>query len=94
MSKSPSNFSPVSTTGKVLFTGVPITDMDREEMSRRIQPIFQDPYSSLNPRKSIEAVVSLPYRVHKVGNRAAMAARVEEILETVGLPARMRYSYP
>ena len=83
-----------ATTGKVYFAGAPISDMDREEMSRRIQPIFQDPYSSLNPRKSIEAIVSLPYRVHKVGNRSEMEARVEEILETVGLPSRMRYSYP
>ena len=83
-----------ATTGQVYFAGAPIADMDREEMSRRIQPIFQDPYSSLNPRKSIEAIVSLPYRVHKVGNKSAMEARVEEILETVGLPSRMRYSYP
>jgi len=83
-----------ATSGKVLFAGAPIENMDREEMSRRIQPIFQDPYSSLNPRKSIEAIVSLPYRVHKVGKKEAMEARVEEILETVGLPSRMRYSYP
>ena len=83
-----------ATTGKVFFDGTPISNMDREEMSRRIQPIFQDPYSSLNPRKSIEAIVSLPYRVHKVGNKSEMEARVEEILETVGLPSRMRYSYP
>ena len=83
-----------ATTGKVFFAGAPIADMDREEMSRRIQPIFQDPYSSLNPRKSIESIVSLPYRVHKVGNKSEMEARVEEILDTVGLPSRMRYSYP
>jgi len=83
-----------ATTGEVYFDGAPITDMDREEKSRRIQPIFQDPYSSLNPRKSIEAIVSLPYRVHKMGNKSNMMARVEEILETVGLPSRMRYSYP
>jgi peptide/nickel transport system ATP-binding protein len=43
---------------------------------------------------SREAIVSLPYRVHKVGNKAQMEARVEEILEIVGLPSRMRYSYP
>ena len=83
-----------ATSGSVYFDGAPIAQMDREEMSRRIQPIFQDPYSSLNPRKSIEAIVSLPYRVHKVGDKTAMRARVEEILETVGLPARLRYSYP
>jgi peptide/nickel transport system ATP-binding protein len=83
-----------ATTGKVYFAGAPISDMDRKEISRRIQPIFQDPYSSLNPRKSIEAIVSLPYRVHKQGNKAATESRVKEILETVGLPARMRYSYP
>jgi peptide/nickel transport system ATP-binding protein len=83
-----------ATSGNVFFAGAPIENMNREEMSRRIQPIFQDPYSSLNPRKSIEAIVSLPYRVHKVGNKAQMEARVEEILEIVGLPSRMRYSYP
>ena len=83
-----------ATSGNVFFAGAPIENMDRKEMSRRIQPIFQDPYSSLNPRKSIEAIVSLPYRVHKVGNKAQMEARVEEILEIVGLPSRMRYSYP
>ena len=83
-----------ATKGDVLFAGKPISKMGRKEMSRRIQPIFQDPYSSLNPRKSIEAIVSLPYRIHKVGNREQMEARVEEILETVGLPSRMRYSYP
>ena len=83
-----------ATSGNVFFAGAPIENMDREEMSRCIQPIFQDPYSSLNPRKSIEAIVSLPYRVHKVGNKAQMEARVEEILEIVGLPSRMRYSYP
>ncbi len=83
-----------ATSGNVFFAGEPIENMNREEMSRRIQPIFQDPYSSLNPRKSIEAIVSLPYRVHKVGNKAQMEARVEEILEIVGLPSRMRYSYP
>jgi len=83
-----------ATTGEVYFNAAPISNMDRKERSKRIQPIFQDPYSSLNPRKSIEAIISLPYRVHKIGNRAAMTARVEEILETVGLPSRMRYSYP
>jgi len=83
-----------ATKGNVYFAGSPIGDMERKEMSRRIQPIFQDPYSSLNPRKSIEAIVSLPYRVHKVGDKKARQARVEEILETVGLPARTRYSYP
>ncbi len=82
------------THGNVYFAGTPIADIDRQERSRRIQPIFQDPYSSLNPRKSIEAIVSLPYRVHNVGDKQAMQARVEEILETVGLPARTRYSYP
>lgn len=83
-----------ATKGEVYFNAAPISNMDRKERSKRIQPIFQDPYSSLNPRKSIEAIISLPYRVHKVGNRAAMTARVKEILETVGLPSRMRYSYP
>ncbi len=83
-----------ATTGHVYFAGQPISNMDREEMSRRIQPIFQDLYSSFNRRKSIGSIISLPYRVHKVGNKTEMEASVSEIMETVGLPSRLKHSYP
>ena len=83
-----------ATSGQVYFDGQPLANIDRKERARRIQPIFQDPYSSLNPRKSIGSIISLPYRVHQIGNRSEMDARVSEIMETVGLPPRFMHSYP
>ncbi len=82
------------TSGQVYLDGQPVSNIDRKERARRIQPIFQDPYSSLNPRKSIGSIISLPYRVHQIGNKSEMEARVSEIMDTVGLPPRFRSSYP
>ena len=55
------------TSGKVMVEGKEIGGQDRRLLSRRIQPIFQDPYSSLNPRKSIEDIIALPLVVHGIG---------------------------
>jgi len=82
------------TAGQVLIEGKAIGGEDRIALARRIQPIFQDPYSSLNPRKSIEDIVSLPLRIHKVGDSAGRARAVAEILDVVGLPRRVLRSYP
>ncbi len=62
---------------------------DRLALARRIQPIFQDPYSSLNPRKTIADIVSLPLRVHRIGDAPSRDRAVREMLELVG-PARAR----
>ena len=83
-----------ATSGHVYLDGQPMSNIDRKERARRIQPIFQDPYSSLNPRKSIGSIISLPYRVHQISNKSEMEARVSEIMDTVGLPPRFRSSYP
>jgi len=83
-----------ATSGNILFDGQPIGKIDRRELARRVQPVFQDPYASLNPRKSISSIISLPLRVHKVGDRSTWAAKVEEIMDIVGLPPRFRHSYP
>jgi peptide/nickel transport system ATP-binding protein len=82
------------TGGEVLFDGEPLTDMDRLARARRVQPIFQDPYSSLNPRKTIEDIVTLPLRVHKVGGPAEWKARAAEMMDLVGLSRRYLGSYP
>src|SRR5690606_15400315 len=79
---------------QVLVDGRAMTGQDRIALSRRIQPIFQDPYSSLNPRKSIEDIVSLPLRVHRIGDAASQQKKVREILDIVGLPSRVARSYP
>lgn len=82
------------TAGQVLVDGQEIGGQDRLTLARRIQPIFQDPYSSLNPRKTIADIVSLPLRVHGIGDAASREKSVRETLELVGLPARVLNSYP
>jgi len=82
------------TSGEIRVLGEAVGSFDRKRMARRVQPIFQDPYSSLNPRKSISSIISLPLRVHGLGDRAEVARRVAEIMELVGLPRRMAECYP
>ncbi|MEM1382183.1 MAG: oligopeptide/dipeptide ABC transporter ATP-binding protein [Pseudomonadota bacterium] len=82
------------TSGEVLIDGQPMTGADQRALARRIQPIFQDPYSSLNPRKSISAIVGLPLEVHGIGSPADRARQVAQMLSLVGLPSRVADSYP
>ena len=82
------------TMGQVLVDGEDISAQGRLALARRIQPIFQDPYSSLNPRKSIYDIISLPLRVHGIGDEASRTKAVREILDVVGLPARVMNTYP
>src|SRR5437764_14877877 len=50
-------------SGTIRIDGTDVADLGRKALARRIQPVFQDPYSSLNPRKSISSIVSLPLTV-------------------------------
>lgn len=81
-------------SGEILINNVPIADTDRIAVARRIQPIFQDPYSSLNPRKSIAQLIALPLVVHNVGDGTSRRAKVIEMLDMVGLPRRLLDAYP
>jgi peptide/nickel transport system ATP-binding protein len=80
--------------GSILLNGQPVANIPRLELARRVQPIFQDPYSSLNPRKSIGDIISLPLRVHSIGEPGDRMRRVEEMMEVVGLPKRLVNNYP
>lgn len=80
--------------GEILIDGRPMAAQTRSAIARRIQPVFQDPYSTLNPRKTIGAIVSLPLRVHRVGAPQRWRRTTQEMLERVGLPGRIHDSYP
>jgi peptide/nickel transport system ATP-binding protein len=82
------------TGGDILFEGENIAGLDRIAIARRIQPIFQDPYSSLNPRKTIGAIIGLPLRVHRVGDAGQWRRQVEEMMDLVGLARRFYGLYP
>jgi oligopeptide transport system ATP-binding protein len=86
------------TAGEIRYDGVDILKLDRRELRalrRRIQVIFQDPYSSLNPRQKVGAILDEPMRVHGVGGGArARAARVRELLAVCGLNPAFADRYP
>jgi oligopeptide/dipeptide ABC transporter ATP-binding protein len=85
------------TDGRVRFEGHDLAHASRRELfglRRDIQMIFQDPYSSLNPRMSVGEIVREPLAVHQVGTKAAQRETVRALFETVGLSADMLDRYP
>ena len=82
------------TSGSISLCGTPIGEVPRLELAKTIQPIFQDPYSSLNPRKSIGSIIGLPMRVQGEEDQQAILQRVAETMELVGLPPRLLNAYP
>lgn len=86
------------TSGTVLFDGMNVTGMDKQEMRslrKYMQIIFQDPYASLNPRFTVAQIIEEPLRLHKIySSEAEIQARVEELMDMVGLSARMQNAYP
>jgi peptide/nickel transport system ATP-binding protein len=81
--------------GKIFIAGKSLLSISPKDVARRVQPVFQDPYSSLNPRKSIAKIISLPLRaLGLAGTRTQWEAKVDEIMEIVGLPPRLKYNYP
>jgi len=80
--------------GSVLIDGQDISKIDRRDLARRVQPIFQDPYSSLNPRRTISSIVSFPLDVLGVGTNSDRRKKAIEMLERVGLPARYADNTP
>jgi peptide/nickel transport system ATP-binding protein len=82
------------TSGNVLINGREIDPTRRKALARSVQPIFQDPYSSLNPRRTVADIVGVPLRLHQVGTHAEQAKRVKEMLDLVGMPERTHRQYP
>lgn len=80
--------------GSVLIDGQDISKIDRRDLARRVQPIFQDPYSSLNPRRTISSIVSFPLDVLGVGTNSERRKKAIEMLDRVGLPARYADNTP
>jgi len=86
-----------STDGQIFYRGKDITSVDKRELAKlrhKMQIIFQDPNSSLDPRKTIESTIREPMKLSKRYTKAEMNDRVDEIMELVGVDQRMRRAYP
>jgi oligopeptide transport system ATP-binding protein len=85
------------TSGQISFAGTNISDMSGVKMRairRKIQIIFQDPYSSLNPRMTVHKIVAQGIVTHGLAKGKAVGERVAQLLEMVGLPANAARRYP
>ena len=87
-----------ATDGQVIFKGEDVTrakGKQRKELRKQMQIIFQDPFSSLNPRMCVQELIADPLKTyHMYNSKAEMEKRVEELMDTVGLARRLAFSYP
>ncbi len=85
------------TAGRVIFKGIDITKLGKSELRglrKQMQMIFQDPYSSLNPRMTVGDIIGEPLKVHSLANGTERRERIRELLQTVGLNPYFTNRYP
>lgn len=86
-----------ATDGQVIFDGQDIGTLEKDELRKlrtQMQLIFQDPFSSLNPRKTVSQTILEPMKLHKMYDKKTRNEKVMELMETVGLSKRLVNSYP
>ncbi|WDF32899.1 ABC transporter ATP-binding protein [Arthrobacter agilis] len=85
------------TSGTMTFDGMDVATLDKTQLNdfrQRVQPIFQDPYSSLNPMFTIERIVEEPLNAYRRGSKKERSARVRELMDQVSLPQNALRRYP
>ena len=85
------------TSGSIKFEGTELTELGREDMRRmrrEMQIVFQDPYSSLDPRMTVGDIVGEPLIVHGIGTRRDRSVRIRDLLEVVGFDPGYTNRYP
>ena len=80
--------------GEVRLGGASLATLPRKGRARRVQPIFQDPYGSLNPRRRVAAIIASPLVVHGIGDPTERRRCVEEMMALVSLPPRLERAFP
>lgn len=86
-----------STDGQILMNGEDITRVSKKEMHRineKLQIVFQDPYSSLNPRQTVEDVIREPLMLSRKYTRAQVMEETDRLMKLVGIDERLRHAYP
>ncbi|WP_226532529.1 dipeptide ABC transporter ATP-binding protein [Microbacterium paraoxydans] len=84
------------TSGTIEIDGQDVSNLSRAQafgLRRRMQPVFQDPYGSLDPLRNIGNTIAEPMQIHGVGDKASQRARVKELLEQVALPQALASRY-
>lgn len=85
------------TEGRVMFDGQDVAVLkgkDELAFRRRVQPVFQNPYGSIDPMYSVYNTIAEPLKIHKVGDKKSREARVRELLDMVAMPQSMMHRFP
>ncbi|WP_136053531.1 dipeptide ABC transporter ATP-binding protein [Microbacterium sp. K5D] len=85
------------TSGTIEIDGMDVSGFSRAQsfgLRRRMQPVFQDPYGSLDPLRNLENTIAEPLEIHGVGDRTSRRERVRELLDQVSLPQVLATRYP
>ncbi|MCQ4333934.1 ATP-binding cassette domain-containing protein [Natronomonas sp. F2-12] len=85
------------TSGEIRIDGTDVLDLPADELRKfrqKVQIVYQDPGSSLNPRKKIRKIIAKPLNIHSIGTKKERTERVDTLLEAVGLPLEYKYKYP
>lgn len=83
--------------GKIVFDGEDISSIREErrrELCKQMQMIFQDPFASIDPRKTVTQTIAEPLKVFRMGNDREIAKQVDEVMDLVGISKRIRNAYP
>ncbi|RKT31503.1 peptide/nickel transport system ATP-binding protein [Microbacterium sp. AG1240] len=86
-----------ATSGSISFDGVDLASLGRSQMfafRRRVQPVFQNPFASLDPRYTVGESIAEPMKVHRLGDASSRRARVDALLDQVALPRAMAERLP
>lgn len=85
------------TLGEVWYQGKDLAQLSASELRplrQDLQMIFQNPYASLNPKMSVNQIITEPFEIHKVGGKTQRQKTVQELMDKVGLPTKLLQSYP
>lgn len=85
------------TDGEILYKGSEVFDLDDKDLKdlrKRMQMIFQDPFSSLNPRKKVGSLLAQPMLIHKLGSKEEIDAKIDKIMKEVGINPVYKGRFP
>ncbi len=82
------------TDGEIIYDGAPISEIERQEIRKKMQIVFQDPGGSMNPRMSVKSIVGEPLHVNTKLDDSEITSRVSDLLESVGLESVHMNRYP
>ncbi|MCK5673508.1 MAG: ATP-binding cassette domain-containing protein, partial [Spirochaetales bacterium] len=85
------------TGGEILYKGSEVFDLDDKDlkdMRKKMQMVFQDPFSSLNPRKKVGSLLAQPMKIHKLGTKEEIDAKIDKIMKEVGINPVYKGRFP